>query len=152
MLNVVSLCDSPPEILLQVNGIAFLNTKEQKCNQNHFMGVCLSSEILNTRKHKNKNSVTLVRQRTIATERPPLVSEVRANVCYRRGHVSSVTDPYDVLSAFWTGAATFSFKLLLSCTHEAECTSFQTHCFSENLCRARNRTQASGSVTRNSDH
>jgi hypothetical protein len=31
------------------------------------------------------------------------------------------------------GAATFSFKKLLNCTHEAERASFQTHYFSENL-------------------
>jgi hypothetical protein len=33
----------------------------------------------------------------------------------------------------YTGAATFSFKQLLSCTHEAEWTPFRTHYFSENL-------------------
>jgi hypothetical protein len=32
-----------------------------------------------------------------------------------------------------TGAATFSFKYLLSYPHEAEWTPFQTHYFSENL-------------------
>jgi hypothetical protein len=42
-------------------------------------------------------------------------------------HVVSVTDPYG------TGAAIFSFKYLLNCTHEAEWTPFQTHYFSENL-------------------
>jgi hypothetical protein len=38
-----------------------------------------------------------------------------------------------VISVFLTGAATFSFKYLLSCTHEAEWTPFQTHHISENL-------------------
>jgi hypothetical protein len=38
-----------------------------------------------------------------------------------------------VFSDFQTGAATFSFKQLLNCTHEAEWTPFQTHYFSENL-------------------
>jgi hypothetical protein len=41
--------------------------------------------------------------------------------------------PAAVFSAFKTGAATFSSKLLLNCTHEAEWTPFQTHYFSENL-------------------
>jgi hypothetical protein len=36
-----------------------------------------------------------VRERTIPTERPPLVGEVIANFCADRGcHVVSVTDPY----------------------------------------------------------
>jgi hypothetical protein len=38
-----------------------------------------------------------------------------------------------VLLIFWTGAATISSKQLLSCTHEAERTLFQTHYFSKNL-------------------
>jgi hypothetical protein len=38
-----------------------------------------------------------------------------------------------VISVLYTGAATFYFKQLLNCTHEAEWTPFQTHYFSENL-------------------
>jgi hypothetical protein len=38
-----------------------------------------------------------------------------------------------MMSIFSTGGATFSFKQLLNCTHEAEWTTFQTHYFSENL-------------------
>jgi hypothetical protein len=38
-----------------------------------------------------------------------------------------------VISVFFTSAHTFSFKQLLSCTHEAEWTPFQTHHFWENL-------------------
>jgi hypothetical protein len=41
--------------------------------------------------------------------------------------------PTAVFSLFWTGAAIFFSKQLLSCTHEAEWTPFQTHYFSENL-------------------
>jgi hypothetical protein len=37
-----------------------------------------------------------------------------------------------IFSTFYTRAATFSFKQLLNCTHEAEWTPFQTHYFSEN--------------------
>jgi hypothetical protein len=49
-------------------------------------------------------------------------------------------------------AATFSFKKLLNCTHEAEWTPFQTHYFSENLVVPGIEPEASGSVARNSDH
>jgi hypothetical protein len=38
-----------------------------------------------------------------------------------------------VFSDFYTEAATFCFKQLLNCNHEAEWTLFQTHNFSENL-------------------
>jgi hypothetical protein len=38
-----------------------------------------------------------------------------------------------VFSVFYTGAATFSSKKLLNCTHKAEWTLFLTHYFSENL-------------------
>jgi hypothetical protein len=38
-----------------------------------------------------------------------------------------------VFSEFETEVATFSIKQLLSCTHEAEWTPFQTHYFSENV-------------------
>jgi hypothetical protein len=41
--------------------------------------------------------------------------------------------PIAVISILYTGAATFSFKHLLSCIHKAEWTLFQTHHFSENL-------------------
>jgi hypothetical protein len=48
-------------------------------------------------------------------------------------HVVSVTDPFVVFSAFYTGAATFFLKQLLNCTHVAEWTPFLTHYFPENL-------------------
>jgi hypothetical protein len=41
--------------------------------------------------------------------------------------------PTAVISVFYTAAATFSFKQLLSCTHKAEWTPFQTNYFPENL-------------------
>jgi hypothetical protein len=55
-----------------------------------------------------QNSMVWVRERTIPTERPPLVGEVIANFfADRRCHVVSVTIPTAVFSVFWTGAATF---------------------------------------------
>jgi hypothetical protein len=61
------------------------------------------------------NSVALVRERTIPTERPPLVGE-----------------------------ATISSNYVLSCTHEVEWTLFQTHYFSEQFGIAGNRTRDLG--------
>jgi hypothetical protein len=45
----------------------------------------------------------------------------------------SVTDPYGRILGFLDRSRYFSIKYLLSCTHEAEWTPFQTHYFSENL-------------------
>jgi hypothetical protein len=50
------------------------------------------------------------------------------------------------------GAATFPFKYLLSYTHEAEWTPFQTLYFSENLVAPGIEPGISESVANNSDH
>jgi hypothetical protein len=47
--------------------------------------------------------------------------------------VVGVTDPYGRNLGFLDRSHYFSIKQLLSCTHEAEWTPFQTHYFSENL-------------------
>jgi hypothetical protein len=57
-----------------------------------------------------------------------------------------------VVSAADPGAATFSLKQLLSCTHDAEWTPFQNHYFSENLVAPGIEHGTSESVGRNSDH
>jgi hypothetical protein len=44
-----------------------------------------------------------------------------------------VTDPYVRILGFLDRSRYFSFKQLLSCTHEAEWTTFQTHYLLENL-------------------
>jgi hypothetical protein len=76
-----------------------------------------------------KNSMVWVRERTIPTERPPLVGEVIATSADRGCHVVSVTDPYDRILGFLDRSRYFSVKKLLSCTHKAEWTPFQTHYF-----------------------
>jgi hypothetical protein len=53
------------------------------------------------KKKKEKKSVALVRERTIPTERPPLVSEVSANVFADRGcHEVRAMDPYGSILSF----------------------------------------------------
>jgi hypothetical protein len=64
--------------------------------------------------------------------------------------VVSVTDPYGRILGFLGRSRYFSIKQLLSCTHEAEWTPFQPHYFFSGS--AGNRTRASGSVAKNSDH
>jgi hypothetical protein len=63
--------------------------------------------------------------------------------------VVSVTDPYGIILGFLDRSRYFSIKELLSCTHEAEWTPFQTHYFFSGS--AGNRTRASGSVDKNSN-
>jgi hypothetical protein len=70
-----------------------------------------------------------VRERTIPTERPPLVGEVIAKFADKGCHVVGVTDPYGRILDFLDRSRYFSIKQLLSCTHEAEWTPFQTHYF-----------------------
>jgi hypothetical protein len=50
------------------------------------------------------------------------------------------------------GAATFSFKQLLDCLHEAEWNPFQTHYFYKILLGPGIELRTSGSAARNSDH
>jgi hypothetical protein len=96
--------------------------------------------------------VALVRKRTILTERPPLVGEVSANFCglrVLRGQRNEFRRP--LISVFYTGAATFSFKYLLNCPHEFEWTPFHTPYFSENLVGPGIEPGTTVSVARNSD-
>jgi hypothetical protein len=53
-------------------------------------------------------------------------------------HVVSVTDPYGRILGFIDRSRYFSIKQLLSCTHEAEWTPFQTHYFFFWKCRESN--------------
>jgi hypothetical protein len=59
--------------------------------------------------------------------------------------------PRSLISVFYTGTTTFSFKLLLDHPHEAEWTPFQTHHYSENLVAPGIEMGTSGSVARNCD-
>jgi hypothetical protein len=63
--------------------------------------------------------------------------------------VVSVTHPYGRILGFLDRSSYFSIKKLLSCSHEAEWTPFQTHYFFSGS--AGNRIRASGSVVKNSD-
>jgi hypothetical protein len=57
------------------------------------------------------NTLASVRQRTIPTERPPLVGEVRANVYDRGCHLVSMTDPYGHILGFIDRSRYFFFQV-----------------------------------------
>jgi hypothetical protein len=72
---------------------------------------------------------------TAATDTNPTVQgqlEAVFSVQIEGAHVVSVTDPYGRNLGFLNRSRYFSSKYLLSCTHEADWTPFQTHYFSEN--------------------
>jgi hypothetical protein len=57
-----------------------------------------------------KNSMLCVRERTIPTERPPLVGEVMPTFEDRGCHVVSMTDPYGRILGFLDRNRYFSIK------------------------------------------
>jgi hypothetical protein len=64
----------------------------------------------------------------------------------------SATVPTAVNLGFLNQSRHFSFKYLLIYPHEAECTPFQTNCYSENLVAPGIEPRTSGCAARNSDH
>jgi hypothetical protein len=80
--------------------------------------------------NNNNNSVALVRERTIPTERPPLVGEVSANYCvaYSAGRI-----PYGRTLGFLDSSRYVLFQEAPQLYSEAEWTPFQTGYFSESL-------------------
>jgi hypothetical protein len=99
-------------------------------------------------KYAKKNSMVWVRERTIPTERPPLVNEVIANFLRIEGATwSAWRIPTAVFSVFQTGAAIFlSSSSSVALTRLSEPRSRHTVFFSG---IAENRTRASGSVAKN---
>jgi hypothetical protein len=80
------------------------------------------------------NSMAWVRERTIPTERPPLVSDVSANFWgwrVTRGQCDGSLWQYSRFSR--SEPQIFSFKWLFNCTHEAQWNLFHTHYFPEYL-------------------
>ena len=78
--------------IFKVNGTMTLMMDTQYC---HYCSpqimACVQSVFIKTK----LNSVALVRERTIPTERPPPVGEVSANFLRIEGcHVVSATDPH----------------------------------------------------------
>jgi hypothetical protein len=56
--------------------------------------------------------LSTVRERTIQTERPPLVGEVSAKVAVRRCRAFSATDPYGRILGFLDRSRYFFFQVV----------------------------------------
>jgi hypothetical protein len=63
----------------------------------------------------------------------------------------SATDPHGRILGFLDWSRYYFFQVAPNFTHEAECTPFQTHYFSENLVAPGIEPGTSGSVAKNSD-
>ena len=87
----------------------FCKYTELAIEQRHISYHCEEGLLAFSCRSNKLNSVALVRERTILTERPPPVGEVSANFLRIEGcHVVSVTVPQGrLISVFQTGAATF---------------------------------------------
>jgi hypothetical protein len=100
-----------------------------------------------------KNSVAWVRERTISTERRPLVGEVSANFCADRDYrVVNVTDPYDRILGFLDRSRYFFFQVAPQLYSRGWMDPVPDPLLLRKSGSAGNRTRTSGSVVRNSDH
>jgi hypothetical protein len=66
--------------------------------------------------------------------------------------VSAADPPRQLISVFYTGAATFLSSSSSFILTRAEWTPFQTHCYSENLVAQGIELETSGLAARNSDY
>jgi hypothetical protein len=110
----------------------------------------MTRKIFNQRKKLKVNSVALIRERTIPTERLPLVDEVNAEFADRGCRVISTTDPYDRILVFsrpkpllLLRSSSSTVLTRLSGPHSRPTTS------KKKSGSAGNRTLAPGSVARN---
>jgi hypothetical protein len=99
-----------------------------------------------------KNSVASVRERTVPTERQPLVVEVSVNFADRRYHVFSLTDPYGCILGFLDQSRYFFFKVAPQFYSEVWVDPVPEPLLLRKTGSAGNRTQTCGSVAKNSDN
>jgi hypothetical protein len=100
----------------------------------------------------NNNSVTLVRKRTIPTERPPLVGEVSANILRMMCRIVSVTNPYGRILRFLDRSRYYFFQVAPYLYSRGWVDFVPDPLFLRKSGSARNWTRISGSVARNFDH
>jgi hypothetical protein len=125
----------------------------EDCNSGSIM---LRTYVWNVEKKKTevesrqtkKNSVTSVRRRTIATERPLLVVEVNSSVC----NVVSVIDPYGRILGLLDWSSYFFFQAAPQLYSRGWVDPLSDPLLLRKSASAGNRTRTSGYVARNSDH
>jgi hypothetical protein len=104
-------------------------------------------------KQTKANSVAWVRERTIPTERLPLVDEVGTNFLRIEGcRVVSVTDPYGHILGFLDRSSCFFFQVAPQFYSRGWVNPVPGPLLLRKSGSAGNRTRTSGSVATNSDH
>jgi hypothetical protein len=98
------------------------------------------------------NSAVWVRERTIPTERPPVVGEVSAKFADRGCHVVRVTDPYGRILDFLDRSRYLFFQAAPQLYSRGWVDPVSDPPLLRKSGSAVNRTRTSGSVVRNSDH
>jgi hypothetical protein len=99
------------------------------------------------------NSVVWVRERTIQTERPPLVGKVSANfLADRESRVVSATDPHGRILRFIDRSHYYFFQVAPQLYSRGWVDPVPDPLLLRNSGSAVNRTRTSGSVARNADH
>jgi hypothetical protein len=96
-MHVTSVCKSK-----EIKKIASFNIKLETSVSAFMNEYEISCPTLRAKCHIKKNSVALVRERTIPTERPPLVGVVSVNFTDRRCRVVKATDPHGRILDFKT--------------------------------------------------
>jgi hypothetical protein len=95
------------------------------------------------------NSVALVREQTIPTERPPLVGKVNANFADRACRVVSATDPHGRILAFLDLSRYFFFQVAPQLYSRGWVDAVPDPVLLRKSGSTGNITRASGSVSRN---
>jgi hypothetical protein len=93
--------------------------------------------------------VALVRERTMPTERPPLVGEISANFVDRGCHVVSATDPYSRILGFLDRSRYSSFQVASQLYSRGCVDPVPDPLLLRKSGNTENRTRTSGSVARN---
>jgi hypothetical protein len=108
---------------------------------------------INKQKKQTKtNSVALVRERIIPTERPPLVNEISANFADRGYSVVNATDHYDCILGFLDRSRYSSFQVAPQLYSRGWVDPVPDPLLLRKSDNAGNRTRTPGCVVRNSDH
>jgi hypothetical protein len=104
--------------------------------------------------YKQKTPWLFVRKRSIPTERPPLVGQIKCQLLSIEGCrvVSAAEPPRPLISVFQIGTATSLLSSSSFILTRAEWTPFQTHFYSEKLVASVIELGTSGLKARNSDH
>jgi hypothetical protein len=119
-------------------------------NRNKYISFCLAPHFFYAMYFNN--SLALVRERSISTDRPPLVGDVSTNFCGLVCHVVSVTNPYGRILGFLDRSRYYFFQVAPQLYSPGWVDPVTDPLLLRKSGSAGNRTRTSGSVASNSDN